>query len=201
MTPTELSNAGAPESPEEIPATPVRKPSGTLRKWLAVGTGVGIEIGVEELRVVVARVRPAGVKLLGSATVSRFRERPASEWGADYAAFLQKLSATHLAATVLLPRHEIIVRQIALPGVADRDLDSAVRLQLDTLHPYPEEDAMADWARIGKTGMVLVGITRRSVVERYSSLLAEAGVKVAALTFSAAALHSATHLLCEPPSN
>ena len=199
MTPTELSPGGSPDGLPETPAeASVRGPGDPWRKWLAIGTGIGIEIGAEDLRVVVARVRPAGVRVLGAATVAHFRERPASEWGADYASFLAKLGASHLAATVLLPRAETIVRQISLPGVMDRDLDNAVSLQLDTLHPYPEDEAVAHWARIGKTAMVLVGIARRSVMERYAAILAEGGVKVAALTLSAAVLHSAAHLLYDP---
>lgn len=199
MTPTELSQHGVPgDSPQTPVEAGIRGAADPWRKWIAAGTGVGIEIGVEDLRIVVARVRPSGVQVLGAATLARFRERPASEWGADYASFLAKLSAEHLAATVLLPRSEVIVRHISLPGVTDRDLDNAVRLQLDTLHPYPEEEVVAAWARIGKTPAVLVGITRSSVLERYTAMFAEGGMKVASLTFSAAALHSAAHLLYEP---
>jgi len=52
-----------------------------LRKWLAVGTGVGIEIGRRDLDITVARVRPAGVRILGSLTIRDFRNEPAAEWG------------------------------------------------------------------------------------------------------------------------
>jgi Tfp pilus assembly protein PilN len=101
---------------------------------------------------------------------------------------------------VLLPRRDIIVRHISVPGVDDRDLDNAVRLQLDTLHPYPEEEAAAAWVRVGKTPTVLVAITRRNVLEQYTGLFAEAGIKAAAFTVSAAALYSAAHLLFDPPA-
>ena len=97
------------------------------RRLLALGTGVGIEIGAEELRVVLARVRPGGVAILGHATIGGFRERPAAEWGAEYAGFLKSLGAGHLAATALLPRSEVIVRQLSLPGVSNRDLGAAIQ--------------------------------------------------------------------------
>ena len=42
----------------------------------------------------------------------------AAEWGAEYARFLKASGAERLSATVLLPRREVIVRQLALPGVA-----------------------------------------------------------------------------------
>jgi hypothetical protein len=57
--------------------------------------------------------------VLGELTIPRFREQPAAEWGENYAAFLEKLGARHLAATILLPRDEVTVRQVQLPGVSD----------------------------------------------------------------------------------
>ncbi|HLJ47771.1 MAG TPA: PilN domain-containing protein [Bryobacteraceae bacterium] len=165
-----------------------------LRKWLAFGTGVGIEIGREDLKVTVARVRPGGVRIIGYCTVPKFREHPAGDWGSRYASFLEKLGVSHLTATVLLPREDVIVRQVPMPGVADRDIAAALNYQVDAMHPYAEEEAQHAWARIGKTPQVMVGITRRSVLEKYLSLLREAGIKVSSFTFSAAVMHSALRL-------
>jgi Tfp pilus assembly protein PilN len=170
-----------------------------LRKLLAVGTGVAIEIGDGELRVVAARVRPGGVRLLGSATITGFPQRPAADWGLVYADFVKRAGAAHVSATVVLPRHEVILRVMPLAGVADRDIASAVQFQIDSMHPFPEEEAACAWARLGTSGSVLVAITRKSTIDRYISLFEEAGVKVAAFTFSAAALYSAVHLLSQPP--
>ncbi len=170
-----------------------------LKTWLAVGTGVGIEIGRDDLNVTVARVRPNGAKILGELTLHRFRELPAAEWGATYNAFLKKLGVRHLAASVLLPRDEVIVRQVPLPGVANKDVPAALAYQIDSLHPYPEEEAAYDWARLGNTPMVLVGIARRDAVDRYVSLFIEAGVKIGAFTFSAVSMYSAVRLLSLPP--
>lgn len=171
------------------------------KKWLAVGTGIGIEIGHSDLIVTVARVRPSGIKVLGSLTIARFREQPAAEWGAVYSSFLRKTGHGHVAATVLLPREEVIVRQLQLPGVADRDVPAALRFQIDSLHPFGDDEAAYDWARVGKTSTVLVGIARRSVVERYVALFAEAGIKIHAFTFSAASLYSAVRVLSRPPED
>lgn len=170
-------------------------------KWLAIGTGIGIEIGSEDLVVTVARLRPSGARVLGELTIPHFREQPAAEWGATYAEFLQKLGVRHLAATILLPRDEVTVRQISMPGVADKDLESAVRFELDSLNPYAEEEIAYDWARIGKTSSVLVAITVRSVVDRYIALLSQAGVKTAAFTFSAPVIYTALRRLSAPPAD
>ena len=170
------------------------------RKILAVGTGVGVEIGKHDLRVVMVRVRPSGVAILGVTTIAGFRERPAGEWGAEYAEFLKGLAGSHLAATALLPRREVIVRPVALPGVSGRDLGSAIQYQIDSLHPYGEDEAYYAWARLPKTASVLIGITRRSTIERYLTLFGEAGVKIASFTISASAVYSGVRLLSAPPA-
>lgn len=169
-----------------------------LRKLLAFGTGIGIEIRGGDLEVVMARVRPAGVRVPGHLTIRRFRERPAAEWGAEYAAFLKQFGGGHLSATVLLPRRDVIVRQLALPGVADKDIEAAISFQLDSLHPYGEEPVDAGWVALGR-GAVAVGIVRRATQEQYLELFAAAGIAVACFTFSASALHAAVRLIAPPP--
>jgi len=170
-----------------------------FRKLLAVGTGAGIEIRRNQLYATVVRVRPSGVKLLGRAVIEGYGTRAAAEWGADYTALMKGLGASHLAASVILPRGDVIVRQIALPGVTDRDLASAVRFQIDSLHPYEEDEATHAWVRIPGTDHVLVVIARRAKIERYAALFQEAGIKISSFTCSAAALYSAIRLFGVPP--
>jgi len=159
-------------------------------KFLAFGSGVGIQINGNNLEVTLARVRPAGIDVSGSLTISDFASRPAAEWGAEYSRFVRGHGASHLAATVLLPRHEVIVRTIALPGVAAHDLGSAISLQLDSLHPYGDAEVVYGWSRLANGG-VLIGILPRSTLERHIALFNEAGVPVGCFTFSAAAIHAA----------
>lgn len=169
-----------------------------FRKWVAFGTGVGIEVRDQELQVTIVRLRRAEPAVLGSATVTDYKTRPATEWGTELAAFLKKVSAAHIAVTVVLPRREVIVRTVQLPGVSDRDLESAIRLQIDSLHPFSEDDVYFSWARIGATSSVLVGIAKREIVDQLSSTFSEAGIKVAAFTFSAAVIYSAVRLSESP---
>src|SRR5689334_1337615 len=143
-----------------------------LRKLMAFGSGVGIEIGAADLEVAVARVRPSKIEVLGRLTVANFATRPAAEWGAEYARFLKSLGEGHRSATVLLPRRDVIVRQLALPGVATQNIESAIPFQLDTLHPYGEDEVWWGWSPLGY-GSVLAGIARRETVERYHHLFTE----------------------------
>jgi Tfp pilus assembly protein PilN len=170
-----------------------------FRRLLAFGSGVGIEIHGKDLHVVVTRVRPTGVRVLGYCAIANFTGRPASEWGSLYAKFLKGLGAAHLSATVLIPRDQVIVRQLTLPGVKANDMEGAIRFQLDTLHPYGEEDVEWGWSPLPGDA-ALVGIMRREAMERYATLFAEAGVPVHSFTFSAAAIHTAIQLnATEPP--
>jgi len=94
----------------------------------------------------------------------------------------------------------VIVRQVALPGVAAKDIESAIRLQLDSLHPYGDDEVAWGWSSLGSAGAslrsdaALVGIARRETVERYHQLFTEAGIAVCSFTFSAAAVHAAIRL-------
>jgi Tfp pilus assembly protein PilN len=175
-----------------------------FRKWLAFGGGVGIQIagpkGSESLHISAVRVRPSGARARGGFTIEDFPHRPAAEWGADYAAFSKKLQLRGVPAVVLLPRHDVIVRPLAFPGVSDKDLDTAVRFQLEGLHPYNEDDVYFSWTRLGRTSAVLMAIARKETVDRYAALFEEAGIKVCLFTCSAAAIYSALRLYGTAPS-
>ncbi len=170
----------------------------TVRRWLAFGTGVGIEVGPVDLTVSVVRARPSGAELLESRVIAGFRERPAVEWGREYAEFVKKFSAGHIAAVVMVPRSEVIVRTMTFPAVGDEELEAAIGFQLDTLHPYAEDDAVPAFARLEGT-QVLIGILRRQKFEAYQTLFTEAGIKVGSFTFSAAAIYSALRMTSAAP--
>jgi len=169
-----------------------------LRQLVAFGTGAGIQIAGPDLEVAIARVRPTGVQVLARTTIPRFRERPAAQWGAEYSALLGKLGTPHLSATVLLPRPEVIVRQITLRGVETKDLEAAIAFQLDGINPYGDREVLFGWTPLGEGG-VLVGIVLRETVDRYLDLFTEAGIATGSFTFVAAAIHGAIRLSAAPP--
>jgi Tfp pilus assembly protein PilN len=170
-----------------------------LKKILAFGSGIGISMegqrGSESLHITAVRVRPTGVTVRGGTVIEDYRNSPAAEWGAAYAEMAGKLGMQHVAATVLLPRHEVILRLLSLPGVEDKDLDAAVAFQLDGLHPYDESDVVSAWGRLEGSDTVAVAIARRELIDGYTTLFAEAGVKLAGFTCTGIAVHSALRLL------
>jgi hypothetical protein len=163
------------------------------RRWLLFGDGLGIAVSGRNLEVAVVRTRPGESTLLASTTIAAFRDRPAAEWGAELSRFLAAAKQSHLAATIVLPREEVIVRTVALPGVAEKDVASAIELQIDTLHPWSGDEVAWSWTRVS-AGAVLVGIVRGADLTAWETLFSEAGVGVAAITFSAAAIYPALRL-------
>lgn len=184
----------------------VVRPVPFWRRLALFGSAVGIQVEGANLRVAVARLRPTGTHNPAAFTIQNFRSRPAVEWRAEYQGALKAAGVSHLAATLVLPRTEVIVRIAQFPGVADKDMQSAVALELDTLHPYGDEAVQWAWTRLspqathpeGKAGAILIGIVRSITLERYEALFREAGIPVSAITFSASALYSALRLYTEP---
>lgn len=171
-----------------------------LRAVLRFGTGAGIVVGEHDLTVHLARVRPGGARLVAALRIANFRERPAAEWGAEYAEWLKKNQAKHLAALVVLPRHEVIVRQVQLPGVMDQDAGAAIRFQIDSLHPYPEGEVAYDFQRVERTETFIVAIAQLPVIEFYMELFAAAGISLLGLTFSGGSIFPALRLFDSPPA-
>ncbi len=179
-------------------------PSGGLRlapfwkRAAASGTGLAIAVDQDSIDILIVRVRPASVTIVGYQRFSGIKERSTTEIGAEYARFLRTNGIPHLPAWVLLPRGDLIVRTLSLPGVPAKDLDAAIGLQLESLHPYVDQGVHYGFVRIGKTPQVLVGIAREDLVDRWIAFFEEAGVKLAGFTFSADALYRAIRCLRVP---
>jgi Tfp pilus assembly protein PilN len=179
------------------------------RRAMAFGTGLGIAIGERNLEAAIVRARPSGATLIATTTVHDFRNRPAAEWGSELRRFLTAAHETRLAATVLLPRTEVIVRSVSLPGVADKDAAGALELQIDTLHPWfdpggRDVEVAWGWSRAGQGGLkgdVIVGLARNEVLSSYETLFEEAGIPMAAATFTPAVIHSALRIWSEAPAS
>jgi len=184
----------AAETETQPPVASASAGRSAWRPYLAFGTGAAIEIVDDSLSVALVRVRPGGPELLRSTAIERFRERPAAEWSAQFREIVKGRESD--GVTVLLPRCDVIVRHVQMPGVTRRELAGALALRLRGLHPFAEDDVAWCWAPA--TGGALLGITRLSVLSRYESLFAEAGIPVASFTFPAAVLYAAVRLYGEP---
>ena len=151
------------------------------RNWAGAFRGVraGLEVVPEGYRVAVMRgATVRGVRVVPAAG------RPAADWGAEVAAFLDSCGAAREPLMLVLPESQCVVRTVALPGVAEKDRAAAVALQLDTVAPGP--DPVAAWLPIAGSDTVLVGVTRPEVIRRWTQLMQEAGLELAGCTLPAA---------------
>lgn len=172
-----------------------------LRPLFRFGTGAGILIGADDLTIYIARLRPAGPKLLAWMVIEDFRNRPASEWGAEYQKLLDRTKTGPIPAMAMLPREQALLRTVALPGVADQDAPAAIRFQLDGLHPFQEDEAVVDWRRIGQSSHYAVGIAEKRAIDEYAALFAEAGIQLSGMTLAASAYFSSMRIYGEPPAS
>jgi hypothetical protein len=162
-------------------------------------------VRAKDLLVVAVKSRPAGVTVLGRKVIAEFRERPPSEWGGEYAEFLKELGLSHLAATVSLPRGEVIVRQIQLPPASGKELAAAVHYQIDTLHPFGEDEvyyAHAPLREIEKDGgetPVGVVIAEKTKVDSYADLFEAANIAVSSFSVTAAAFYAGVRIRWDSP--
>ena len=177
-----------------------------FKKLFRFGTGCGIEIRGDDLLVVAAKSRPKGVSVVGRKCLTRFRDRPPYEWGTEYAAFLKELGLSHLAATVTIPRTDVIVRQIQLPPVKGKDLAAAVRYQIDTLHPFGEDEVYYSFAPLREVekegaGELPVGvvIAEKQKIDYYADLFEGAGIPVSSFSVTAAAFFAGVRVRWDAP--
>ena len=187
-------------APETIaPAAPATSPSAGKR-YLVFGSGFGIAVHGNRLEAAIVRSRSTGPRVIAATVIEDFRNRPAAEWGGELLRFLAAAQETNLTATLILPREEIIVRSLQLPGVAAKDLAAAIELQIESLHPYGDEEVAFAWSRAGRD-TIFAGIIRRQILESYETLFSEAGIGLAAVTFSSAAVHAALRIWSAAPAS
>jgi Tfp pilus assembly protein PilN len=184
---------------ETLVAAPARA-SESPRRWLTFGTGLGIAAGPRDLDWAIVRSRPAGSVAVAAGTIGDFRARPAAEWGSELTRSIAAAGESRLVASLLLPREEVIVRTLHLPGVSDKETPAAIELQADTLHPFGDEEIAWGWIATGRDS-VLVGLVRKAVLTQYETLFSEAGIALAAVTFSPAAIHAALRIRHAAPAS
>jgi hypothetical protein len=170
------------------------------RRAILFGTGVAIAAGEKDLDAAIVRSRPGGSHLVASTRIQNFHARPAAEWGAELNAFLSAAGERGTPITLVLPRGAVVESVLSLAGVTNKEIPGAIDLQLDSLHPWGNEEVASGWSRVSRSE-VLVGMVRQSVLDSYETLFSEAGIGIAAVTFSSAAIHAAIRIRTAAPAS
>lgn len=157
---------------------------------LSFGSGAAAEWAGDALRISVTRLRGGKAELAQETLIEDARNRPASAWGADAAAFLRRCGRDGQPVTLVLGWRECAVRTISLPGVRSQDLAAAMELETEGLSPYGDDTASA-WMALEPASSVLAAFARRSVIDDHAARFAEAGLPLAGITVPAAAIYRA----------
>jgi hypothetical protein len=181
-------------------AKPLGPGPATWRRWVAVGAGIGIECHGDDLLVTAVSVRFGKLTSLAELRIAGISQRPASDWGSEYADFLKRLELGHLAANLVLPRDAATVRVLPLPPLSPAEIEAAVGFQIDSLHPFADDPVVHAWARLNKAGAVLVAIAREETVRLWADRIVEAGISLTSMTVGAACIYSAFRLWGLPPA-
>jgi Tfp pilus assembly protein PilN len=96
---------------------------------------LGILIEADTLRLALVQREFKGVRLLDLLTLKNFRSSPPQELKSAILRFLAKHQAQKARAVLLLPRQEVVLRQLELPAEAAANLPKVVEFQLAGLLP------------------------------------------------------------------
>lgn len=104
-----------------------------------------------------------------------------SVYSAQYPGAIQKVS-------LAIPLHQGFIRSYTLPWMSKRDRKSAISLLIDEEISIARSDLLFDFLVLSeekhKDLQILLGATRRSLLERYVSMFAGAGFKVTGVDFA-----------------
>jgi Tfp pilus assembly protein PilN len=170
-------------------------------------TGVGIEIRGDNLYAFCAKSFWGRVRIIDALEIHDFRQLGTAECGQRYRDFLRKNGLKSPWTVVALPRGQVLVRPLRFPSGIEKDLQAAIALQLDVLHPFEESAILWDFAPVsgeealsgqGRSGEapqsssnavdVLVAIAEKPWVEELAAWFQEAAIPVSQFTASTALL-------------
>ena len=163
---------------------------------------VGIEFADETIRLSIVDRQLNRFQVRDLLQISERSSKPMPELKKQVAEFLARHKAAGCPAVLLLPRQEIVMRQLVLPLDAEANLAKVVEYQLVNL--LPSEDALVayDYAAFKQEGSpgslrVSVFLVLREVLDRYLELCQELGIHLARVVPAAVALANYFWLLEE----
>ena len=120
----------------------------------------GIEIGAENLSIAVARSTFGKLRLIATHRLTGFMSLSESERAEAIQRFLKSNRIPTSSIFLSLPRDQGIVRQIQLPSDITRKLRDIVKIQVETLSPWPAAEIYWDFAaETPKKDLKLVTVT------------------------------------------
>ena len=144
---------------------------------------LGIFIDGETLRLALLSRRFKKITWIEGLSIDKFAEKPPSEIQKQIAELLQKNNAVSCRSVLVIPRSEVVVRQIKLPIEAESNLAKVVEYQLAGLLPSDEASVTYDYFASKKKGDaktlgVTIFVVLRSVLQQALGVCRAIGLKV-----------------------
>ena len=144
---------------------------------------LGIFIDGENLRLALLSRRFKKIQWIDGLSIDKFAEKPPSELQKQIAERLQKNNAVGCLSVLVIPRSQVVVRQIKLPIEAESNLAKVIEYQLAGLLPSDEASVTYDYFASGKqadakTIGVTIFVVLRSVLQQALGVCRAIGLKV-----------------------
>ena len=144
---------------------------------------LGIFIDGETLRLALLSSRFKKISWIEGLSIDKFAEKPPSEIQKQITGLIQKNKATGCRSVLVIPRSDVVVRQIKLPAEAETNLVKVVEYQLAGLLPTDEASVNYDFfASKNKTDVKTLGVTifvvLRSVLQQGLGVCKAFGLKL-----------------------
>jgi Tfp pilus assembly protein PilN len=150
---------------------------------LSIRKSLGLYIQGETLQLALLSRQPRSVRLLELLSIPGFRQRPVPELRNEISGFLRRNQAVHVHCVMVIPREEVIVRQLDLPTQAEANLAKVVEYQSAMLVPSESAAICYDFCASKQTPQskslqVTVFLVMKSWVDQAVQLVESLGLRV-----------------------
>ena len=163
---------------------------------------LGIAITDDVIRLSLVSRQLNSIQIRDLLTLSAWQEKSLPDLKSEVTKFLKRNKTSELAAVLSLPRREVVVRQLTLPGDAQSNLAKVLEYQIANL--LPAEDALvvydysvAKYERNAASLSVTVFLAMRSLLEKHLQICEGLGIKVVRVVPAGVALTNTLALLSE----
>jgi hypothetical protein len=164
---------------------------------ITLQSSLGIQFGKNYLRLVYLKKSLKAVALDAHALIHFPSDLPAEDvekyLSQKISEFLKAKNIGKENTWIALPRNDFLLRFITLPLSAEENLRDVIRYELEKYMPFSEEDIYFDFLSLErdketKKLKILLSVIRKPVLERYISILENAGIFPLSVEMSSTAL-------------
>jgi len=156
-------------------------------------TSIGIEIGSEDMTLAALKGNFSGGTITHFLYLPDYQNRDAEELRQEIQFFLKNNVLGKDNIVVGIPRREVLLRHLDLPGEVTDNLKQVIQYQVQSFEPTDEDSYYYDYALLGRTqknkrASILLAMVRKSLLDDYLQRLFDLGIQPAAVTCSSVAL-------------